>query len=250
MIYKIMNKYYDDNENYNSDEDLENYNKNNYINGKNDDYYINKNIINKNNKIIENKYTENINNINKNNAPKKNLNKNIENDKENKIEPKILFPDKKIVDDETELNKFLGLYEVDVKFKQLKCKNDWKHCDYCEKRHGKDYFLKNVSYCILCWSWLNVTDIDLETGEYKGENNFDDIKAILLKTYQMYNNVKDKNPTSIYIKINNMYEAGILHTSFKKLLGFEQEKMIKQEYLIYNKSRKLNINYEKSILEI
>jgi hypothetical protein len=240
MLYKIMNKYYDDNENYNSDEDLD------YINNnKNNDYYISNKNINKNNEIIENKYNENINN-----APKKKFNKNIENNKENKIEPKILFPDKKIVDDETELNKFLGLYEDDAKFKQLKCKNDWKHCDYCEKRHGKDYFLKNVSYCILCWSWLNVNDVDLETGVYTGENNFDDIKAMLLKTYQMYNNIKDKNPSSIYIKINNLNEVGILHTSFKKLFGFEQEKKIKQEYLIYNKSRKLNINYEKSILEI
>jgi hypothetical protein len=241
-----MYKYYDNNENY-SDENLENEIENNYINSKNDDYYINKKIINNNNKIIENKYNKNI--INQNNAPKKKLNKNIENDKENKIEPKILFPDIKI-DDDTEINKFLGLYDDDIKFKQQKCKNDWKHCDYCEKRHGKDYFLKNVSYCILCWSWLNVNDLDLETGEYTGEHNFDDIKAILLKTYQMYNNIQEKNPSSIYIKIKNLNEAGILHTSFKKLLGFEQEKKIKQEYLIYNKSRKLNINYEKSILEI
>lgn len=167
---------------------------------------------------------------------------------EHKIAPKILFPDDKKTN-EDEVDKFIGLYEDDIKFKKY-LKTDWRHCDYCEKKHGKEYFLKNISYCILCWSWLNVNDLDLETGEYVGEHNFDDIKAILLKTYQMYNNIKDKNPSSIYTKINSYNEAGILHTTLKKLLGFEQEKKIKQEYLIYNKSRKLNINYEKSILEI
>ena len=66
----------------------------------------------------------------------------------------------------------------------------------------------------------------------------------------MYEKVKDKNPSSIYLKINSFKEAGILHTNIKKILGFEQENKVQQEYLIYNKSRKLNINYEKSILQI
>ena len=66
----------------------------------------------------------------------------------------------------------------------------------------------------------------------------------------MYNNQPDKNINSIYVKINNYKDAGILHTTFKKLLGFEEEKKDNEVYLIYNKSRKLNINYEKNILEI
>ena len=194
----------------------------------------------------------NINNIyDKNiNAPKKPIYKGgIEKNKDYKIQPKILFPDNKKIEDESELDKFLGLYEDNDKYKKCN-KNDWKFCDYCEKRHGKDYFLKNISYCILCWSWLNVNDLDLESGEYVGDHNYEDVKTLLAKTYQMYENVKDKNPSSIYLKINSFKEAGILHTNIKKLLGFEQEKKVQQEYLIYNKSRKLNINYEKSILQI
>jgi len=184
------------------------------------------------------------------NAPKKLIHKGgIEKNKDYKIQPKILFPENINIDYDSELDKFLGLYEDDIKFKKYS-KTDWKFCDYCEKRHGKDYFLKNNSYCFLCWSWLNVNDLDLETGEYIGDNNYDDIKVLLVKTYQMYDKVKDKNPSSIYLKINSYKEAGILHTNIKKILGFEQENKVQQEYLIYNKSRKLNINYEKSILQI
>ncbi len=182
------------------------------------------------------------------NAPKKSIH-GIEKKKDYKIQPKILFPDNNKICDDAELDKFLGLYEEDVKLKKYS-KNEWKFCDYCEKRHGKEYFLNNISYCFLCWSWLNVNDIDLETGEYIGDNNYDNIKELLVKTYQMYDKVKEKNPSSIYLKINSYKEAGILHSNIKKILGLEKENKIQQEYLIYNKSRKLNINYEKNILEI
>ncbi len=243
-----MNKYYENE--YSSDEEInintsdEEINNNNYKT--NNDYYINnKKLINDKNIINNNKYNENLIN-----APKKKIfENNNNNDNDNKMTPKILFPEKK-VDDEAELNKFLGFYDDDAKYKNIISKNDWKHCDYCEKRHGKEYFLKNISYCMLCWSWLNINDVNLETGEYTGELNFEDIKTMLKKTYPMYNNVPEKNEHSIFVKINSYKEAGILHTTFKKLLGFEEEKKNKEVYLIYNKSRKLNINYEKNILEI
>jgi len=233
-----MNKYYENE--YSSDEEI---NINTSDEETNNDYYINNKKLKKDKNIINNnKYNENLIN-----APQKKIIENNSND--NKMTPKILFPEKK-VDDEAELNKFLGFYDDDEKFKNIISKNDWKHCDYCEKRHGKEYFLKNISYCILCWSWLNINDINLETGEYTGELNFEDIKTMLKKTYLMYNNVPEKNINSIYVKINMYKDAGILHTTFKKLLGFEEEKKNKEVYLIYNKSRKLNINYEKNILEI
>jgi hypothetical protein len=231
-----MNKYYENE--YSSDEEIKINSSDDEINNNKvkNDYYINndKNIINNNYKKIIN-------------APKKKIFEN-NNNNDNKMTPKILFPEK--VDDEAELNKFLGFYDDDTKYKNIISKNDWKHCDYCEKRHGKEYFLKNISYCMLCWSWLNINDVNLETGEYTGELNFEDIKTMLKKTYLMYNNVPEKNINSIYVKINSYKDAGILHTTFKKLLGFEEEKKNKEVYLIYNKSRKLNINYEKNILEI
>jgi hypothetical protein len=214
-INVINNNYYDNNNNYNN-------NINNNINNNN----YNNNINNNNNKI------NNDNNI---------INKKIKNNDKN---------NDKIEESASEIDKFIGLYEDDPKYKNRQKASLWKYCDYCEKRHGVEYFYEKNNYCVLCWSWLNTAELDLENGEYLGSVDYKIVKDMLVKTYPLFIKSNHSNPNSIYHKINTFKEAGILHESFRKLLGFEVEKPKIQEFIINSKERKLNINYEKTVIYI
>jgi hypothetical protein len=197
------------------------------------------NIINNNNNINNNNYIYYNNNEFNNNNNKNNNNKNNNNIKSNEK-----------VEETTEIDKFIGLYEDDPKYKNRQKASLWKFCDYCEKRHSVEYFFEKSNYCVLCWSWLNAAELDLETGEYVGTIDYKIVKDMLVKTYPLFVKSNHSNPNSIYHKINAFKEAGILHESFKKLLGFEVEKPKIQEFIINSKERKLNINYEKTVLYI
>ena len=113
-----------------------------------------------------------------------------------------------------------------------------------------EYFFEKSNYCVLCWSWLNTAELDLESGEYVGTIDYNIVKDMLIKTYPLFVKSNQSNPNSIYHKINSFKEAGILHESFRRLLGFEIEKPKIQEFIINSKERKLNINYDKTILYI
>ncbi len=208
----------------------------------NDDINIINNNYNNNNYINNNNNNYNNNNYNNNNY------NNINNDN-NVINKKIKSNDK--ADEATsEIDKFIGLYEDDPKYKNRSKASLWKFCDYCEKRHGVEYFYDKSNYCVLCWSWLNSAELDLESGEYLGSIDYKIVKDMLAKTYPLFVKSNHSNPNSIYHKINSFTEAGILHESFRKLLGFEIEKPKIQEFIINSNERKLNINYEKTILHI
>jgi hypothetical protein len=200
------------------------------------------------NNIINNNYLNN-NNFNShydnNNNNNKNNNKFIINNNNEFINKK-----NKVEEPATEIDKFIGLYEDDPKYKNRQKESLWKFCDYCEKRHGMEYFYDKSNYCVLCWSWLNAAELDLESGEYLGSSDYKIVKDMLVKTYPLFVKSNYSNPNSIYHKINAYTEAGILHESFRKLLGFEIEKPKIQEFIINSKERKLNINYEKTILHI
>jgi len=188
------------------------------------------------------------NNYNNNNYNNNNYNNKINNDN-NLINKKIKNNDK--VDEvASDIDKFIGLYEDDIKYKNRPKASLWKFCDYCEKRHGVEYFYDKSNYCVLCWSWLNAAELDLENGEYVGTIDYKIVKDMLAKTYPLFVKSNHSNPNSIYHKINAYKEAGILHESIKKLLGFEVEKPKIQEFIINSKERKLNINYEKTVLYI
>jgi len=217
----------------------------------------NDNIINNNynNNDINNNYNNiynnniNNNNINNNNINNNNINNNnINNDNDNN--KKIKNNNKIEESNITEIDKFIGLYEDNPKYKNKPKACLWKFCDYCEKRHGIEYFYDKSNYCVLCWSWLNAAELDLESGEYSGTVDFKIVKDMLVKTYPLFVKSNHSNPNSIYHKINTYKEAGILHESFKKLLGFEVEKLKILEFIINTKERKLNINYEKTIIYI
>jgi hypothetical protein len=198
------------------------------------------NIINNDNNIINNDNNF-INYINNNNN---NINYNLDNNKNN------IINNNKIDQTISDIDRFIGLYEDDLKYKNKQKGSLWKFCDYCEKRHGAEYFFDKSNYCVLCWSWLNTAELDLETGEYLGSIDYKTVKDMLVKTYPLFVKSNHSNPNSIYHKINTFKEAGKLHESIIKLLGFEKEKPVAQEFIINNKERKLNINYEKTILYI
>lgn len=201
-----------------------------------------------NDKIINNNYINNdINNNYNNNFINNNNDNNINDNNDNK---KIKYNNKIEESNITEIDKFIGLYEDNPKYKNKPKACLWKFCDYCEKRHGIEYFYDKSNYCVLCWSWLNAAELNLENGEYSGTVDFKIVKDMLVKTYPLFVKSNHSNPNSIYHKINAYKEAGILHESFKKLLGFEVEKLKIQEFIINTKERKLNINYEKTIIYI
>jgi hypothetical protein len=203
------------------------------------------NIINNNNND-NNNYNNNINNDN-NNYNNNIINNIINNDNNNN---KKIKNNEKVEETTSEVDKFIGLYEDDPKYKNRQKASLWKFCDYCEKRHGMEYFYDKSNYCVLCWSWLNAAELDLESGEYMGTIDYKIVKDMLVKTYPLFVKSNQSNPNSIYHKINSYKDAGILHESFRKLLGFEVEKPKIQEFIINTKERKLNINYEKTVLHI
>jgi hypothetical protein len=209
---------------------------------------INNNYNNNNNNNINNDNNNNNNNINNdNNINNYNYNNIINNDNNNN---KKIKNNEKVEETTSEVDKFIGLYEDDLKYKNRQKSSLWKFCDYCEKRHGMEYFYDKSNYCVLCWSWLNAAELDLESGEYMGTIDYKIVKDMLVKTYPLFLKSNQSNPNSIYHKINSYKEAGILHESFRKLLGFEVEKPKMQEFIINTKERKLNINYEKTVLYI
>jgi hypothetical protein len=210
-------------------------------------------IKNNNEFIINNNYNNNnnnINNINNNNYINNINNYNNKINNENNLINKKIKNNDKVDEAASEIDKFIGLYEDDPKYKNRPKASLWKFCDYCEKRHGVEYFYDKSNYCVLCWSWLNAAEIDLESGEYLGVIDYKIVKDMLVKTYPLFIKSNHSNPNSIYHKINSFKEAGILHESFRRLLGFETEKLKIQEFIINSKERKLNINYEKTVLHI
>jgi hypothetical protein len=207
-----------------------------------DDNDDNNNIIYNDNNLVN--YINNNNNNNNNNNYYNNINN------ENNIINKKIKNNDKVEETATEIDKFIGLYEDDPKYKNRQKDSLWKFCDYCEKRHGVEYFYDKSNYCVLCWGWLNSAELDVESGEYLGCIDYKIVKDMLVKTYPLFVKSNHSNPNSIYHKINAYKEAGILHESFRKLLGFETEKPKIQEFIINSKERKLNINYDKTILHI
>ena len=200
--------------------------------------------------IINNNVINNINYDNIINNNDNNINYNNDNDNNKKMKKNDKNDNKMEEFNASDTDKFIGLYEDDLKYKNKLKTCVWKFCDYCEKRHGIEYFFDKSNYCVLCWSWLNTAELDLESGEYSGTLDYKTVKDMLVKTYPLFVKSNQSNPNSIYHKINSYKEAGILHESFKKLLGFEIEKPKIQEFIINTKERKLNINYEKTILYI
>jgi len=143
-----------------------------------------------------------------------------------------------------EINKLLGL---DPNLKSNN--NDWMHCDYCEKIHPYEYFIPGMAYCTHCWAWLNSHELDLESGNYKGQVSYDEIKKMLIKVYPIHCEAKCINQDCIFTKISKYSEIKILNKCFVDLLKLDKTPIQSLVNINY-KNKNLDINYENSYIVI
>ena len=130
--------------------------------------------------------------------------------------------------------------------------NEWKTCFYCEKEIMSKYYIKNVDYCSLCWGWLNNHNINLETGEYKGEIEYKDVKEMLRKVIPIYEKfqIRDRSDQSIFYHILEKEKDKKLHVSILKLFReLEEPKIVNYKEKVYKK-RNIDIDFEKSEIVI
>lgn len=163
--------------------------------------------------------------------------------------------EKKEIDkiDQNEIDKLIGIQQESVKFMNIKNSNNlYKHCEYCEKMHGTEFFVENMGYCIHCWAWLNTTDISLELGNYTGSHSFENIKKMIAKVYPIHLESSCQNKDCTFNNIKKYIDENKLHKNFMELLGFNKIEK-KQEIVnvnINNKNRNLNINFKESFITI
>jgi hypothetical protein len=150
---------------------------------------------------------------------------------------------------QTEINKLMGISQIE-KNNQIEVNiNDWKNCIYCEKFHHKDYYAPNMNYCIHCWAWLNSHEYDLEKGIYYGDNSMEDIKKMIKKAYPVHLESKCSNTECVFNKIKKLGECKILHSSIVELL--ELNKKPKLEAVCFNyKNKNLAVNFDESYIVI
>jgi hypothetical protein len=131
----------------------------------------------------------------------------------------------------------------------------WKVCNYCDKFHGNEFYIPKLEYCIHCWAWFNMNDINLETGKYTGATSFDIVKTFIKKAYTVHLKGFCENKECIFNKITDLAKNKKLNTVFTELLFESEKKEIKQEeksiaVSINMKNHKLNINFDKSEINI
>ena len=175
--------------------------------------------------------------------------------KDDKI--KDMYDEKKDVDDkipeqsQTDIIKLVGMDEISFNNnKILSNKQNWKHCTYCDKYHGNEFFMQ-LDYCIHCWGWLNMQEINLETGKYTGTISFDTVKSFIKKVYPIHLKANCTNKECVFNKITELAKNNKLNIVFTDLIF---EKTVKKEEVvsvnINIKNHKLNINFDKSEISI
>ena len=175
--------------------------------------------------------------------------------KDDKI--KDMYDEKKDVDDkipeqsQTDIIKLVGIDETTFNNnKNIANKQNWKYCAYCEKFHGNEFFMQ-LDYCIHCWGWLNMQEINLETGKYTGTISFDTVKSFIKKVYPIHFKANCTNKECVFNKITELAKNNKLNIVFTDLIF---EKTVKKEEVvsvnINIKNHKLNINFDKSEISI
>lgn len=102
-------------------------------------------------------------------------------------------------------------------------KPGWTNCMYCDRSHPPSMYLPGIEYCIHCWAWLNINQLDLEKGTYNGPNSITDIKNILKETFKLHDPTKCVNSDCAYNKIVKFEKEKKLHHDFCVELGFAVE---------------------------
>ena len=158
----------------------------------------------------------------------------------------------------TVITKLFGLDEITYNnSKVIPDKKDWKYCTYCDKYHGREFFMQ-IDYCIHCWAWLNAQEINLETGKYTGSISFDTIKTFIKKVYPIHLKGNCSNKECIFNKITEFAKNNKLNIIFSELLfnkqkiqllgGLHPDKIVQVD--INLKTHKLNINFTESEINI
>jgi len=205
----------------------------------NNNYNINNNI-----NIINKDY------INKDYMDKNNMNKDYIHDEE-KIDVKSEQFDNTLISKlfGIELNSFNNSNNISNK-------HTWKVCGYCDKYHGNEFYMPKLEYCVHCWAWFNMNDINLETGKYTGATAFDVVKTFIKQAYPIHLKAFCENKECIFNKITELYKNKKLNIVFIELL-FEKDAIAKKEdnpinngVSINMKNHKLNINFDKSEINI
>ena len=102
-------------------------------------------------------------------------------------------------------------------------KPGWTNCMYCDRSHPPSMHLPGIEYCVHCWAWLNVNQLDLEKGTYNGLNSIADVKNILKETFKLHDPTKCVNSDCAYNKIIKFEKEKKLHYDFCVELGFKVE---------------------------
>ena len=198
-------------------------------------YNINYNNINYNNIIVKDEVIDNI----------KDKNDALYDEKE---DSNVKKPEQINMD----ISKLFGLDENTYNNKIIPDKQSWKYCTYCDKYHGKEFYMQKLDYCIHCWAWFNMNEINLETGKYTGDTSFDVVKTFIKKVYPVHLKEHCSNKECIFNKITELSKNNKLNIIFSDLLF---EKSVKQEDQVVSvniniKNHKLNINFDKSEISI
>jgi hypothetical protein len=102
-------------------------------------------------------------------------------------------------------------------------KPGWINCMYCDRSHPPSMHLPGIEYCIHCWAWLNINQLDLEKGTYNGLNSISDVKNILKETFKLHDPTKCTNADCAYNMIIKFEKDKKLHYDFCVELGFKVE---------------------------
>lgn len=146
-------------------------------------------------------------------------------------------------DTDTIIKDFLGYKNQNI------INNNSNLCNTCNLVHPLNFFVKSKKYCYNCWGCKNVHNFDLEFGKYikDDENSVPLSEAIeILKTVlQFYDRIdnKYKMTESIFTKVINYEELGILHNQFSKLI-------YKKNKLVFIGNKHVKIDYKNAVIYI
>lgn len=148
--------------------------------------------------------------------------------------------------DDYEKNGFIG---IDTNNKhEIKNKNDWKKCFYCEKYHHLKYYFLNLDYCVHCWGWLNSCEYNEKTNIYTGTVGNDELNKMIKMVYPIHLEITCKNDGCIFTKIKQSIDNNTCHPKILDLLKSNKKKL---ETTIFDyKKRDLDVNYEESYISI
>ena len=127
-------------------------------------------------------------------------------------------------------------------------------CDYCNKYYNEKLFLKNISYCVNCWSIMDSDNFDCEKLTYNSDQvSIDEVINFIKLNYEKYlkNGPQKEIENCVFNKITKAMENNKLHFLLKKELTKKVKKFVNLDnYKKFRKNRNPKINYDLSSIII